>query len=121
MAMGAIALQDKRSLASQVGKHLTLRYGKRTHYSPTLVKAAMRRLQYPDIWDCWALSLFSSPGDFASYHDALGQVCDYGSMNSDMLSAVHSHSLLDFVSGDWSIADHVSNLDSGISDGGGSH
>jgi len=38
MATCAIALKDKRSLARNVGKHLTARYGKRTHYSPTLVK-----------------------------------------------------------------------------------
>jgi hypothetical protein len=113
MATCAIALNDKRTLARNVGKHLTARYGKRTHYSPTLVKVTMRRLNYPDVWDCWALSLFASRDDFAAYHASLGEVCDYASMNTDMLSAVDSGSLFDFISGDWSVGDFVPDLSVG--------
>lgn len=107
MVTRAIALTDKRTLARNVGKHLRARYGKRTHYSPTLVKVTMRRLNYPDGWDCWALSLFTSHDDFDAYHTALGEVCDYAAMNGSMLSAVDSGSLLEFVSGDWSATDLV--------------
>jgi hypothetical protein len=105
MGMCAIAVADKRTLARSVGKHLTATYGKRAHYSPTLVKVTMRRLKYPDIWDCWALSLFTDCGDFDSYHAALGEICNYAAMNADMLSAVGSDSMTDFLSTDWSATD----------------
>lgn len=116
MATCAIALKDKRSLARHVGKHLTARYGKRTHYSPTLVKVTMRRLNYPDAWDCWALSLFTDRNDFTAYHDSLGELCNYATMNSEMLNAVSSDSLLDFVSGDWSIGDFLPDSGLDVSD-----
>jgi len=100
----AIPLQDKRALAQKVGKHLTSLYGGRRTYSPQLVKAAMRRCDLPDVWDCWALSLFTSPEDFSTYHAALGEACDYASMHSEMLSALNldlgAGSLFDFLSTD---------------------
>ena len=102
MATCTIALGDKRTVARKVGKQLTTLYGRRQHYSPQLVKAAMRRCDFPDLWDCWALSLFSSPSDFAAYHATLGEVCDYSTMHADMLSSIDTGSLLDFLSLDWS-------------------
>ena len=116
MATQTIALKDRRTLARNVGKHLAARYGKRPNYSPTIVKATMRRLEYPDAWDCWALSLFTSQDDFASYHAALGEVCNYAAMHADMLNAVDSGSLLDFISGDWSVGDFLADSDSGTAD-----
>ena len=110
MATCAIAIKDKRALARNVGKHLTARYGKRAHYSPTLVRTTMRRLDYPVGWDCWALSLFTSADDFNAYHTALGEACNYAAMNSEMLSAVDASTLLDFVSGDWSAADFLPDM-----------
>ena len=118
MATCALALQDKRTLARNVGKHLSARYGRRTHYSPALVKASMRRLNYPDVWDCWALSLFTSRADFETYHSTLDELCDYAAMNGDMLGAVHSSSLLEFVSGDWSLGELLSGGHTQIGDFG---
>jgi hypothetical protein len=61
----------------------------------------MRRCEFPDVWDCWALSLFTSPNDFSAYHAMLGEACDYASMHADMLGALDSGSLLDFFSTDF--------------------
>jgi len=105
MATCAIDPGNKRLLAQRVGKHLVTLYGKRPSYSPTLVRAAMRRCQFPDIWDCWALSLFSSPLDFDSYHAATGESCDFASMHAEMLSAIGARidmgSASDVLSFDW--------------------
>jgi len=56
----------------------------------------MRRRNYVVDLDCWALALFSSPSEFRSYHDSIGEVCDLGEMKADMLSAV-----TDGASADW--------------------
>ena len=119
MATCAIAPHDKRLLAQRVGKRLVTLYGKRSSNSPTLVKAAMRRSDLPVAWDCWGLSLFCSADDFGSYHSAIGEVCDFASMNADMLSAIGAHvdlgSASDFLSFDWldagSSVDAVSDAD----------
>jgi len=100
MAVCGIALENKRALAQRVGRQLTKLHGKRKTYSPQLVKAAMRRSELPDVWDCWALSLFSSPEDFASYHANLGEICDYTSMHAEMLNVLDTGSLIDFFSSD---------------------
>jgi hypothetical protein len=100
MAVCAIPPKDKRALAQKVGRQLTKLHGRRQTYSPQLVKAAMRRCELPDMWDCWAFSLFSSPEDFASYHAKLGEVCDYTSMHTEMLSVLDTGSVLDFFSSD---------------------
>jgi len=102
MATCAIPLKEKQVLVRKVGKHLITLRGKRRHYSPPLIKAAMRKCEFPNVWDCWALSLFASPRDFSSYHAAIGETCDCTAMHSEMLTTIHSGSLLDFLSMDWS-------------------
>ena len=116
MATCSIALKDKRALARSLGRHLTERYGKRAHYSPQLIKASMRKLRFPHAWDCWGLSLFADRADFDTYHGALGEACDYATMNTEMLSAVDSGSLFDFLSADWSVGDLLPDSDLGTGD-----
>jgi len=118
MGVGAITPQDKRLLARRVGCHLVSLYGKRESYPPQVVKASMRRCDFPDAWDCWALSLFSSPGDFNAFHDAIGEACDHASMHGDMLGVIDVPATADFFSFDW--LDSVSVFDAG-SDILGSH
>lgn len=95
MATCSIAPGDKRQVAQRVGRHLVGLYGKRRAYSPPLVKAAMRRCNLPDAWDCWALSLFASPDDFVAYHRQIGEACDYGAMHAEMLGAIGAGPSLD--------------------------
>ena len=85
----------KRILARKVGTHLAGLHGKRRHYSPQLVKAAVRRCGFPQACDCWALSLFASAEDFGAYHAASGEACDYRSMNAQMLDAIAPPALHD--------------------------
>lgn len=102
MGACAIAPDDKRRLARAVGKHLVGTYGKRRAYPPAVIRATMRRLAFPDGWDCWALSLFASADDFASYHASSGEVCDYASMHAAMLGDALADSLgTDFFSFAW--------------------
>lgn len=111
MGIGAITPKDKRLLAQRVGRHLVSVYGKRKSYPPQVVKASMRRCDFPDVWDCWALSLFSSPNDFNVFHDAIGEACDYASMHSDMRGVIDIPATADFFSFDW--LDGVSLFDAG--------
>jgi hypothetical protein len=84
----AIAPSDKRAIARRVGKHLASVYGPRKSYSPAIVRAAMRRCEFPADWDCWALSLYTAQTDFDAFHAALGEACDYAAMRAEMAGAI---------------------------------
>jgi hypothetical protein len=88
MATCAMEPAARRVLARKVGTHLAALHGKRRHYSPQIVKAAVRRCGFGPACDCWAMSLFASAEDFGAYHAATGEACDYASMNAQMLDAI---------------------------------
>lgn len=131
----SLAPSDKRLLAKKVGNDLVKNHGKKRHYTVSEVKAASRRQNFPDTWDCWALSLYSDPLEFAAYHQRTGEKCNYDEMHNSMAEAVatdnnlgnvisseHSE-ILDTVH-DWSpnhdsswfdgLLDFFSNVDSGV-------
>jgi len=103
MDICALPQVDKRLLAKKVGNDLVKKHGKKPHYSITEIKAAARRQNFPEGWDCWALSLYSSPQDFAEHHRRTGETCDYQAMHDSMAEAVSTdRSLADAVSSDHS-------------------
>ena len=99
MTACAIAPDDKRAVAQQVGRALVGLYGKRKSYAPALIKSAMRKQRYPAAWDCWALCLFASAADFDAYHAARGESCSYSAMRGEMLEAIRPAPASDFGNG----------------------
>ena len=108
MTACAIAPDDKRAVARNVGRSLLGLYGKRKSYAPALIKSAMRKQRYPATWDCWALSLFASQADFDAYHAALGESCSYPVMRGEMLQAISPAPAADF--GNGSAADFLGDV-----------
>jgi hypothetical protein len=93
--MGALLLEpDKQLLARKIGSELVKSHGKKRYYKVEEVKAAARRQNVPDTWDCWAVSLYSSPSDFGEYHTRIGEPCDYSAMHSSMVEAVSTDTTL---------------------------
>jgi hypothetical protein len=45
---------------------------------------------YPIDVVCWAYCMFSSPADFTSIHEALGETCDYVDMKTELLADLAS-------------------------------
>jgi hypothetical protein len=106
MTACAIDLRDKQKLGRRVGRDLQRRHGRKAWYSPEDIRSSMRRLDYPFMWDCWALSLYSSPIDFDAFHRARNETCDYQGMHAEMASCLTGDGsfwsgLLDFFSFDW--------------------
>lgn len=79
---------DKKSYAKDVGKLLVRKHGKKKFYSPDQVKKASFESKYTIDWHCWAMCLYTSPSDFNSYHDSIGESCNYGAMKSEMAIAL---------------------------------
>jgi len=94
MDVTAIPVVDKQQLAKRVGVDLVKHHGKKQHYSVAEIKSSARRLNFPDTWDCWALSMYCSPGDFDQYHRTIGEICDFSSMHHMMIDAVSQDSAL---------------------------
>ncbi|MEO5627117.1 MAG: hypothetical protein ABIQ70_14005 [Dokdonella sp.] len=78
---------EKRKLGREVGRELALKFGRKPYYSRLEIKRVMRRLAFPDTWDCWAFSLYLSHSDFDAHHAAIGEICDYTSMREGMVEA----------------------------------
>jgi len=88
MASCSLSPQDKKAYAKGVGNILVKKYGKQKYYSPHRVKMASRNSKYDIDWHCWAMCLYTSPSDFKSYHDSIGETCDYVAMKTEMASAI---------------------------------
>ena len=131
MDICALPSVDRQLLARKVGNDLAKRHGKKEYYAIQEVKAAARRHRFPDTWDCWALALYSSRSDFDAHHIETGEVCDYSSMHSTMISAVSSdnslpdviHQVTAATEGSWfsNLMDHLGTIeihrpDIGLSD-----
>lgn len=82
--------KNKKEYISDIGKILVSDYGKKEYYKPEEVKKAHKKSKwYNDIdFSCWAMCTFSSHTDFDNYHLEIGEICDYASMKTEMLSEI---------------------------------
>ena len=88
--MTALALSpsEKKAYGKEVGEILVRDYGRKQYYSSTQVNTASRKSSRDIDWHCWAMCLYTSPTEFKSYHDSIGEICDYSAMKSEMTSAL---------------------------------
>jgi hypothetical protein len=91
---------EKCRIARQLGPALIKRYGKKKHYTPQEIRDTYMTNKWDLDFSCWGMSLFSSQPDFDAYHKEIGEVCDYGQMKSEMLSAVTDSSPVDWTAAD---------------------
>ncbi len=68
----------------RVGRVLRVRYGKRPSYSPREVKQMLSEWGYSTGYDCYCLALYCDRTDFNSYHQSIGQSCDYHAMRQEV-------------------------------------
>ncbi|MFK7901121.1 MAG: hypothetical protein AB8B61_10240 [Cyclobacteriaceae bacterium] len=102
------APKNKKEYISEIGKILVKEHGKKKYYNPEEVKKASKQYNFNSLdvidlvatgWHCWSMATFSSHADFDAYHEATGEVCDYVSMKTEMLSSLAtSTSSLDWLS-----------------------
>lgn len=81
---------NKKEYISDIGKILVSDYGKKEYYKPEEVKKAHKKSKWYNTIDfsCWAMCTFSSHSDFDNYHLEIGEICDYTSMKTEMLSEI---------------------------------
>ncbi len=83
---------NKKEYITDIGRILVKEYGKKKYYKPEEVKEAHRSSKWAEDYDyaCWGMCTFSSHSDFDTYHEQIGEVCDYAAMKSEMLSGLSS-------------------------------
>ena len=84
----ALSPSEKKAYGIEVGQILVRDYGKQKFYSSKQVQNASRQSKQSIDWHCHAMCLFTSPIEFKSYHDSIGENCDYEAMKADMSSAM---------------------------------
>ena len=82
----SVAPKDKKAYTKKVGEILVEKYGKKKFYTPAQVKYASNKSGYGFDFHCWAMCIYTSPNDFDSYHQKVGEVCDYKGMRAEMAS-----------------------------------
>jgi hypothetical protein len=87
---------DKRKYIGDIGRILVRDYGKKKYYKPKQVKEAHKKSEWRngDDFSCWAMSMFTSHGDFDRHHEAIGEVCNYTEMKSTMLEGISTSDTL---------------------------
>jgi hypothetical protein len=73
-----------RSYAKGLGADLKRRYGKQKHYTAAQVRRTAELRRYNIAYLCYALCIYCTPGEFAEYHRATGEACDYAAMRSEV-------------------------------------
>lgn len=86
MESTTMTLAERKGYVRKVGEILVHSHGKQNYYSPDQVKKASAQSRYEVDWHCWAMCVFCSGPDFASYHESVGETCDYGAMKTEMTS-----------------------------------
>jgi len=84
----SIAPADRKRQVKSVGDDLFKNYGKKKYYTVQEVKEANRRQGVGPDFGCWSHATFNSHSDFDSYHNSIGESCDYAAMKTEMLSSV---------------------------------
>jgi hypothetical protein len=112
-----------RSYRTQLGPYLEKHYGKQKHYTPAQVKAGAQQLGLATDPLCYGFAMYCDRADFVTYHQSIGQHCDYDAMQSELAVGGGSN-LGDFFSSHEGVAcDHhgghgASGFDGGGFDGG---
>lgn len=85
---------DKKAFVSDIGKILVQDYGKKDFYKPEEVKKAYQSSSWFELIDfsCWAMCIFTSHDDFDTYHQSLGEDCNYSIMKTEMLNGLSASS-----------------------------
>lgn len=113
----AISPANRQDQVKRVGDDLVKHHGKKYFYSVEEVKASNKRCNISPDFGCWSHATFNTHADFDSYHQSIGEQCDYVSMKAEMLSSVSISgdtslfdielSWLEFPDIDWSVFDFM--------------
>lgn len=103
-----------RSYGRILGSKLRRRYGASRYYTPEQVKATVGEHGLNLNRVCYALCMYCDYGSFIQYHLEIGEICDYGAMQSEVAAQFsHHHASFNEV-------DAGGSYDTGGFDGGGS-
>lgn len=81
---------NAKKYISDLGKILVENHGKKKFYKPKEIKQAHKKSKWYNGIDfsCWGMSTYSSHADFDKHHQSTGEICDYGTMKTEMINAI---------------------------------
>lgn len=99
MTASTLSETEKKKLGQAVGNDLVKTYGKKKYYTQPEIKRSLERTGNNIDYDCIMYCLFMDHSSFDTYHESIGEACDYIEMKSSMVSSLTDHasdSWLDF-------------------------
>lgn len=75
-------------MIDRVGHELNTRHGKQKSYTQPQIQSAASNVGYPIDVHCWAMCVFMDQPDFNSFHETLGEACNYDLMRTTMLESL---------------------------------
>ena len=103
---------------SRLGPTLARLYGEAKYYKPEQVERAAQEAKLPMSDLCYGLSVYCTPDDFAEYHMAHGEECNYWEMRVEVAEH-HFHGNTAFTQQD--VAAHTEAHSHSSGDFGGHH
>ena len=82
---------EKKKIAVVVGEDLVRTNGKKKYYSQKEIKKSLDHRKIDIDWYCWAYCLYMDHDSFDTYHQSIGEACDYTAMKGSMLAAATDH------------------------------
>lgn len=81
--------ENKKEYISELGQILITDFGKKEFYKPEEVDKAHKKSSFSGFdFNCWGSAVFSEHSEFDRYHEQTGEVCDYASMKTEMLTGI---------------------------------
>ena len=89
--MRTISDTEKKQIAIAIVEDLVHTHGKQLSYSQKQIRTSLDKRKFDVDIHCWAYCLYMDHGGFDTYHQSIGESCDYGEMKSSMVSAATEH------------------------------
>jgi len=83
--------KNSRAIIKAVGDDLVRKRGKLSYYPIRDIQDSVVATGLPIDVTCWALCVFANPLEFKSFHETLGEDCDYFAMRASILPDLASN------------------------------
>jgi hypothetical protein len=78
-------LNNKKEFAINIYKELNSSYGQKNHYELLEIRSALKQLEYPSYWECWAFVAFMMPANVGEYLHSQGTPMDVVEMKKEFI------------------------------------
>jgi hypothetical protein len=80
-----------RNYSRRLSRSLRKRYGLQDYYTPQQVRQSIQAGSYSTAYDCYALAMYCNQEDFTTFHQSIGESCNYEKMRNEINNSLTFH------------------------------